>query len=74
MRIPENNRNMLPFPVSAPAYGGAAAALRSGVQAQAGGNDSDVWLRAYPEEKPVPASVSCNELDNRQGFLKLNFS
>ncbi|WP_255376812.1 MULTISPECIES: hypothetical protein [unclassified Achromobacter] len=41
MRIPENNRNMLSFPVVTPACRGVAAAMRSEVQPLADGKDID---------------------------------
>ncbi len=40
MRKPENNRNMLPFPVSTTVYGGHAAAVDPVVQSPTGANDS----------------------------------
>jgi len=40
MRKPENNRNMLPFPVDTPVYGGQAAVLGPVVQSQTDGNNS----------------------------------
>ncbi|KAG1364675.1 hypothetical protein G6F57_023419 [Rhizopus arrhizus] len=40
MRKPENNRNMLPFPVDTPVYGGQAAIIGAVVQPQTGGNNS----------------------------------
>jgi hypothetical protein len=43
MRIPEKNRNMLPFPVITPVYGGRAAVMGPVVQSQTGRNDSG-WI------------------------------
>ncbi|MNT11929.1 hypothetical protein D3C72_1468360 [compost metagenome] len=68
MRNPENNRNMLPFPVVGPVYCGLAAAMRPVARSQAWATIAGEFPRDFPKKKPVHASLRRNEFDNRQGF------